>query len=158
VNTVGIHCILELYGCPVGLLNDAVFIQRTLREAAIEGRATLLNEVAHEFRPHGVTALALLSESHIAFHSWPETGYAAADVFTCGRHTDPEKACLHLVRRFKARDYSLVKLPRGGSPSAIRRGRRTPRYASAKRQPSEAGTQPAEALSCPALKFAPTSG
>lgn len=109
---VGIHCILELYDCPAQLLNDASFIQQTLREAAKQAQSTLLGEVLHKFEPQGITALALLAESHISVHTWPEAGYAAVDVFTCGEHTDPEKACLYLVHVLQAGRHSLCKLPR----------------------------------------------
>ena len=109
---VGIHCILELYGCPSSLLDDPLFIRKRLQEAAKQAKSTLLGEVLHEFEPQGVTALVLLAESHISIHTWPEQGYAAVDVFTCGQHTDPEQACLYLTQTFQAREHSLCKLPR----------------------------------------------
>lgn len=109
---VGKHCILELYGCSSGLLNDAVFIQQALRDAAAHANSTLLHEVKHEFHPQGVTALALLAESHISIHTWPEVGYAAADVFTCGQHTTPEKACKYLIKAFQAHQHMFLRLPR----------------------------------------------
>jgi len=110
--SVGTHCILELYGCPAAVLNDAQKIQQALREASRIAKSTLLGEIHHAFEPHGVTALALLAESHISVHTWPETGYAALDVFTCGDHTLPEKACSYLVEALEAADYSLQTLRR----------------------------------------------
>lgn len=109
---VGIHCILELYDCPASLLNDACFIKHSLIEAANQAQSTLLGEVLHQFEPQGITAVALLAESHISVHTWPESGYAAVDVFTCGQHTDPEKACIYLVKKLQAQRHSLSKLPR----------------------------------------------
>lgn len=109
---VGIHCILELYDCPANLLNDVEFIKDSLRRAAQEAGATLLGDLAHQFDPQGVTALALLAESHISMHTWPENGYAAVDVFTCGHHTDPEIACRFLVQAFQAGQHGYCKLPR----------------------------------------------
>jgi S-adenosylmethionine decarboxylase len=109
---VGMHCILELYGCPSSLLDDPSFIRKHLQEAAKQAKSTLLGEVLHEFEPQGVTALMLLAESHISIHTWPERGYAAVDVFTCGQHTEPEKACLYLADVFQAREHSLSKVPR----------------------------------------------
>jgi len=113
---VGTHCILELYDCPALLLNDALFIRAALREAAHQARSTLLSETIHQFEPQGVTALALLAESHISIHTWPEAGYAAVDVFTCGEHTDPEKACEYLIHSLRASWHSLQKLQRKTSP------------------------------------------
>ncbi len=109
---VGIHCILELYDCPANLLNDLVFIQQSLREAAVKAQATLLGEVSYPFEPQGVTALVLLAESHISVHTWPESGYAAVDVFTCGQHTEPELACLYLIRALQSEYHVLRKIPR----------------------------------------------
>lgn len=110
---VGVHCMLELYGCPVELLNDIEFIKQTLADAAEIARSTLLERISHQFLPHGVTALALLAESHISIHTWPENGYIAADVFTCGEHTKPVDACQFIARAFKSSKHLLMKLPRG---------------------------------------------
>lgn len=109
---VGTHCILEIYGCPAILLNDAGYIQQSLREAAETAKSTLLDEVVHAFEPQGVTALTLLAESHISIHTWPEKGYAAIDVFTCGEHTEPEEACYHLIRKFQATEHTLQTVVR----------------------------------------------
>ena len=109
---VGVHCILELYDCSPDRLNDRPLIAEALREAAKIAKSTLLGEVNHQFTPHGVTALALLAESHISIHTWPEDGYAAVDVFTCGEHTQPEDACQYLAKVLQAGNHVLLKLPR----------------------------------------------
>jgi S-adenosylmethionine decarboxylase len=83
-----------------------------MKEASRQGMATLLNLISHKFHPQGVTALALLAESHISIHTWPENGYAAVDVFTCGQG-DPRRACEFLVKQFQAQNHSLRILPRG---------------------------------------------
>ncbi len=110
---VGTHCMLELYGCPAELLNDIEFIKQTLADAAEIAKSTLLERISHQFHPQGVTALALLAESHISIHTWPENGYIAADVFTCGEHTTPVEACEFIARAFKSSKHLLMKLPRG---------------------------------------------
>lgn len=110
---IGTHCIVELYGCPPDLLDDEEFVRNAVREASTHGLATLMGEVAHHFEPQGVTALGLLAESHISIHTWPEHGYAAADVFTCGDHANPQKACDFLIRTLQAERHSLTKLVRG---------------------------------------------
>ena len=110
---IGTHCIVELYGCPRELLNDENFVKDALREATSFGLATLMGEVSHKFHPHGVTALALLAESHISIHTWPEHGYAAADIFTCGDRANPQRASDFLIRKFQADRHSLTKLVRG---------------------------------------------
>jgi len=110
---IGTHCIVELYGCPRELLNDEQFVKNAVREATSHGLATLMGEVSHRFQPQGVTALGLLAESHISIHTWPEHGYAAADVFTCGETANPQKACTYLINAFRADRHSLTKLVRG---------------------------------------------
>ena len=107
--TVGRHCIAELYGGNPNLLDSEEFINDALKEAAERSGATLLNLTSHKFKPQGVTALALLSESHISIHTWPELGYAAVDAFTCGKHTNPELACNYLKKAFEC-DHFLLKM------------------------------------------------
>lgn len=111
--SAGTHLILEMYECPADLLNDRALVERALREATAASGCTLINQQTHRFEPQGVTGLALLAESHISIHTWPEANYAAADVFTCGHKADPEKACGYLVRTFQAGKHTLTKLERG---------------------------------------------
>ena len=109
---IGRHCILELYQCDHEKLNDEAFIRTTITSSAKIAGATLLNLVTHSFKPQGVTGLALLAESHISIHTWPEIGYAAIDVFTCGKHTMPEKACKLLAKEFLAKKFSFKNIAR----------------------------------------------
>ena len=109
---IGRHCILELYQCDHAKLNDEAFIRTTITSSAKIAGATLINLVTHSFKPQGVTGLALLAESHISIHTWPEIGYAAVDVFTCGDHTMPEKACKLLSKDFLAKKYSFKNIAR----------------------------------------------
>ena len=116
---LGKHCILELYGCHQGKLNDEAFVRTTITAAAKYAGATLLNLITHHFEPQGVTGLALLAESHISIHTWPENQYAAVDVFTCGDHTMPDKACEFVKNELLAKEYSLKILERE-APKNIR--------------------------------------
>ena len=109
---IGRHCILELYQCDHARLNDEAFIRTTITSSAKIADATLINLVTHSFKPQGVTGLALLAESHISIHTWPEIGYAAIDVFTCGDHTMPEKACNLLAKDFLAKYLSFKNIAR----------------------------------------------
>jgi S-adenosylmethionine decarboxylase len=109
---VGRHCIADLYGCNSTKLNDESLIREALAQAAERSGATLLSITSHKFQPQGVTALALLSESHISIHTWPELGYAAVDAFTCGTHTDPKKACQHLEETLEAKTGTTTSLKR----------------------------------------------
>ena len=109
---IGKHCILELYECDQYKLNDESFIRTSLTSASKIAGATLLDMLTHRFQPQGVTGLALLAESHISIHTWPESRYGAIDVFTCGQKTMPQKACKVLVSYFAAKNYSLKSFVR----------------------------------------------
>jgi S-adenosylmethionine decarboxylase len=109
---VGRHCILELYNCDRQKLNDEGVLRTVIRQAAAEAGATLLALISHQFEPQGVTGLALLAESHMSIHTWPESGYAAVDVFTCGDHTMPQRACDVLRRELTAQSFQLTSLSR----------------------------------------------
>ncbi|MCP9808317.1 adenosylmethionine decarboxylase [Cyanobium sp. HWJ4-Hawea] len=111
-DTVGKHCILELYNCDSAKLDDEAFLRTAITTAAKQAGATLLNLITHRFDPQGVTGLALLAESHISIHTWPESGYAAVDVFTCGDHTMPEKACQVLAEELESGRHKLTSFRR----------------------------------------------
>ena len=122
---VGKHCILELYDCDPTKLDDETFLRHTITTAAQRAGATLLNLITHRFEPQGVTGLALLAESHISIHTWPENGYAAVDVFTCGDHTMPEKACEVLCEELAAGRHALRSFLRE-TPAALGTTERMP--------------------------------
>ena len=110
--SAGRHCILEIYECDQSKLNDEAFVRTTITSSVKIAGATLINLMTHSFKPQGVTGLALLAESHISIHTWPEIGYAAIDVFTCGNHTMPESACEFLSKEFAAKKCSLKSIVR----------------------------------------------
>lgn len=97
----GIHLIADL-ASQTGL-DDPAFIEQALREAAEAAQVTLLDLRLHHFgAAFGVTGVALLAESHISIHTWPEHGLAAIDIFTCGAQARPQAALDHLTTRFAA--------------------------------------------------------
>jgi S-adenosylmethionine decarboxylase len=124
-DAIGKHCILELYDCNHERLDDEAFLRDAITDAAKRAGATLLHLVTHHFEPQGVTGLALLAESHISIHTWPESGYAAVDVFTCGDHTMPERACQVLIEALEAGNHKLTSFRRE-TPTAIAGSEREP--------------------------------
>ena len=122
---IGSHYILELYQCNMAKLNDEAFVRTIITTSAKVAEAKLINLITHSFRPQGVTGLALLAESHISIHTWPEVAYAAIDVFTCGDHTMPEKACKFLSQEFEAKKFSFKSIDRK-IPSGIQSLTRDP--------------------------------
>jgi S-adenosylmethionine decarboxylase len=113
LNALGIHILLELKGCDKGLLNDLTYVRETLVEVAREVSATIIGESFHRFQPQGITGILAIAESHICIHTWPEHGYAAVDVFTCGETVQASKAAELLIQRFHAGDHSQLILERG---------------------------------------------
>jgi len=97
------HILFTLKGCDSDLLDDENYIRDTLYHASVQCNSTLLALNSHKFQPQGVTCVAMLAESHISIHTWPEVGMAVCDVFTCGEHTEPQKAVdyMHMVLHAK---------------------------------------------------------
>tara|TARA_Y100001978_G_C23457057_1_gene320514 strand:+ start:79 stop:525 length:447 start_codon:yes stop_codon:yes gene_type:complete len=108
----GIHLLLELYGCNSHKLNDELFLRDKLNSAAKLAQATVLNLVSNKFEPYGVTAIALLAESHLSIHTWPESQYSAIDIFTCGKNMEPDLASQYLIDNLEATKHSLKKIYR----------------------------------------------
>lgn len=112
---LGRHVIIELWGCN-DAINDAARVKAAMLDAVKAANATLLNIHVHTFSPQGVTGVAVLSESHLSIHTWPEHGYAAADVFTCGETTEPQAAAEVLRDAFEATHADIKELTRGVRP------------------------------------------
>ena len=106
------HLLLELYRCDYEKLNDESFLRCTLNRASKFANATVLNLISNKFEPQGVTAIALLAESHISIHTWPESNYSAVDIFTCGQNMMPELACQYLIEALKAEEHFLRVIER----------------------------------------------
>ena len=109
--SMGKHYFVNLYDCPFELLNNELFVRRVISEAAIACKATLLTTTSKSFHPQGVTALGLLSESHISIHTWPENGCAMVDLCTCGL-SRPELGCYKIIEMLKAGDHKMGKRER----------------------------------------------
>ncbi len=101
------HFLLELYSCDYEKLNDESFLRCTLNNAAKIANATVLNLISNKFEPQGVTAIALLAESHISIHTWPEAKYSAVDIFTCGQNMKPDISCKYLIQALMAEEHLL---------------------------------------------------
>ena len=98
----GRHLILDLYDCNPEILDDYDQLTIYLSEALALAGANILRIFGEKFEPQGVTLLALLSESHASIHTWPELGYAAVDLYTCGDTTNTYKAAEFLKEKLKS--------------------------------------------------------
>ena len=117
------HLLLELYRCDFEKLNDESFLRCALNRAAKLARATVLNLISNKFEPQGVTAIALLAESHISVHTWPESSYSAVDIFTCGQNMLPELASQYLIEALKAEEHSLRVIERNPPAEVLKQMR-----------------------------------
>ncbi len=107
----GRHLLVDLWGAR--RLDDPAYIESVLRKCVEEAGATLLHVHLHRFSENGgVSGVAMLAESHISIHSWPEWDYAAIDIFMCGR-TEPERAVEVLRRAFAPGRVEVKDYPRG---------------------------------------------
>ncbi len=109
----GTHLITELAECNQEALNNEEFLREKLGEAAQIAGATVLSVHSHKFTPVGVTAFALLAESHISIHTWPELGYAAVDAFTCGQSMRTELAIESVAHALDSKNTKVITVKRG---------------------------------------------
>ena len=111
VRFAGKHLLIDLKGGT--RFDDLDFIEKTLRECIDVTGATLLHIHLHHFTPYGgVSGVAVLAESHISIHTWPEENFAALDVFMCG-DTQPEKAVDVLRNAFQPQEVDVQTVRRG---------------------------------------------
>ncbi|WP_414042402.1 adenosylmethionine decarboxylase [Macrococcus animalis] len=113
LTTLGRHVLIEYYNCDQDILKDHDSIERIMNEAAVVSGATIVESCFHTFNPYGVSGAVIISESHLAIHTWPEYGYASVDVFTCGDSVDPWKAEDFLQTALKAELSDSFEMGRG---------------------------------------------
>ena len=113
----GRHLILDLYDCDPEIINDYEELQRLLEASLVMAKANVLRIFGEKFEPQGVTLLALLSESHASIHTWPEIGYCAIDLYTCGNTTQTHRAAEFLKLKLKAKTSEEKELVRSITPT-----------------------------------------
>ncbi len=115
IETIGFHYVVEAAGCDPEILGDANRIREIFLEAAKVGKMEIKASYFFKFSPPtGVSGMVIVAESHISIHTWPERGYAALDVYTCGTSADPEKAVDYILEQLKARYAHVSEIKRGG--------------------------------------------
>lgn len=113
MDALGRHVLAEIHGCDRDVLDDPKRVEKIMVDAALEAGAEIREVVFHQFAPQGVSGVVVISESHLAIHTWPELGYAAVDVFTCGDRVDPWTACRFIFDRFGAKHVTASEVHRG---------------------------------------------
>ncbi|TYP59865.1 adenosylmethionine decarboxylase proenzyme [Thermosediminibacter litoriperuensis] len=113
MKALGRHILAEIYDCDPNVLNDRDLIEEIMVKAALEAGAEVREVAFHKFSPQGVSGVVVISESHLTVHTWPELGYAAVDVFTCGDKVNPWDACNYIAERFEAKHMTASEVKRG---------------------------------------------
>lgn len=103
--SMGVHILLNMYGCPKEALSYKEDVARLLNEVVKEADLHKVSESHFQFKPVGVTSVILLAESHISIHTWPEHQSAAVDIFCCSGKETTEKACALMLAKFKPSNH-----------------------------------------------------
>ncbi len=111
--SLGSHLLVELYGCDGRLLETEEYVGDTMRMAAEQSKATVVEQSFHEFKPYGVSGAVIIQESHYTIHTWPEHKYAAVDLFYCGGTVLVHRAVEVLQERFQPQRIKFLVVRRG---------------------------------------------
>ncbi len=113
MKSLGKHFIIEFHDCDPDALNNKEILESHILESVRVSGATVIQPFFHQFSPHGVSGIVVIAESHFSIHTWPEYGYCAVDIFTCGEDIDNEAALEYLRTALQSRHYSLMEMKRG---------------------------------------------
>lgn len=101
----------SLYECDPDILKDREALERIVKDAVTVGNMTLLDIKSWKIGD-GVSVVAIVLESHVTIHTWPEYNFATVDVYSCGPHTDPKRAFQYIVEQLKAKKYTMNEADR----------------------------------------------
>lgn len=113
MKSLGQQLIVELYGCDRTLLDDPSRLEQILTESIRRSGGTIIRPCFHQFSPHGVTGVVVIAESHVSIHTWPEFGYCALDVFTCGTQVQTDQIFEYVRSELQAQETSVMEVKRG---------------------------------------------
>jgi S-adenosylmethionine decarboxylase len=113
LNPLGSHLLVDLHECNSELLDDVAYIKQAMIDIAGEAGVTIVGESFHKFHPVGVTGVLSIAESHLLIHTWPEHGYAAFDIFTCGSVLKLKRAADLIIERLECSQPKYTELQRG---------------------------------------------
>jgi S-adenosylmethionine decarboxylase proenzyme len=103
--------LVDIYGCEANL-DDVKFLRAVLNKAAAEMGSTVVRTTSHKFSPAGATVFAILAETHISIHTWPEYRYAALDIFICKEDIDPETGWKAVRNALKPTSFEVHHITR----------------------------------------------
>ncbi len=113
MKALGIHLLIELTSCNRQKIDNLDYLEGIMAQAAEAAGATVLKTAFQDFNPQGVSGVVVIAESHLTIHTWPEYGYAAVDIFTCGTRVDPWKAADFLKEQLEAGAIQVRDFRRG---------------------------------------------
>ncbi|MBS7658228.1 MAG: adenosylmethionine decarboxylase [Candidatus Bathyarchaeia archaeon] len=110
---MGIHVIAEFLGVDANKISKVEIVKEILDRVISKSGLNCVSSSFHQFKPYGVSAIYLLSESHLSVHTWPEYEYIALDIFTCGADDGAFKALKFLIEEFKPKTVKKKIIKRG---------------------------------------------
>lgn len=123
--TQGTHRFSDFWGCAPAVLQDEQLLRKTVAEAVQVAGATLCALYSIQFPPRppelagGVTVVAILAESHLTIHTYPEAGFAAVDLYTCGTRCLPQLGVEHLKEVLRPKRFVVREVARGVDPKPL---------------------------------------
>ena len=119
MDRLGKHLIIELFDCDSRIISDLKAVEKHMIEAVRLSGATIIRSFFHLFLPDGVSGIVVVAESHFSIHTWPEHGYSALDIFTCGDRIKSKEALNYLKNKLRSGNSSTMELQRGPSGPAL---------------------------------------
>ncbi len=122
--SIGIHLVGDLLGVDPKKISNADTMQDIMESAVKYGKLTKIRSYYHQFSPSGVSGIVLLAESHLSFHTWPEHGLVALDIFTCGPTENAESALEFILGKLAPSSIEYKRIERGVDfPRGVQKGR-----------------------------------
>lgn len=113
MKSLGVHSIVDCYDCDSILIDDLDYSKKIMLKSVELSGATVIDSVFHKFSPQGITGIIAIAESHFSIHTWPECGYCAIDIFTCGTTINNDIAVGIIKEGFKVERMIVSELKRG---------------------------------------------
>lgn len=119
MKSLGKHVLIEYHGCERALIQNVSYVREQMLEAVKASNGTIVTDVFHEFSPHGLSGVVVISESHVAIHTWPEHDFAAVDIFSCNDRLQKKQIETMLQAAFKAERVLSLEVERGKIPFGL---------------------------------------
>ncbi|MBN2090419.1 adenosylmethionine decarboxylase [candidate division KSB1 bacterium] len=110
----GVQIVAELFDCLSERIDDEEFLTKILKEGILKSGLSLVETHCHHFEPYGITLIAIIKESHVAIHTYPESNHVSVDIFHCSNDTESLYILLHYVKQeLEANSMKFLEIYRG---------------------------------------------